>query len=88
MIVLTAEPAMPAIKAPIIAEFTNCGRTVENQSAIPGKERYPINPMPNPRSQNENIAIPLDIIEYPSQNFKCTSINSAHSHNLACTNWY
>jgi hypothetical protein len=44
--------------------------------------------MPNPRSQNENIAIPLDIIEYPSQNFKCTSINSAHSHNLACTSWY
>jgi hypothetical protein len=67
--VLTAEPTIPAIKAPIIAWFTNCGSTLENQSAIPGKERYPIKPIPNPRSQNENIANPLDNTGFSSQEF-------------------
>ena len=61
--VLTAEPTIPAISAPIMAWFTNFGRTIENQSAMPGKERYPTNPIPKPRSQNEKIANPLDILD-------------------------
>jgi hypothetical protein len=61
--VLTAEPTIPAISAPIMAWFTNFGRTIENQSAMPGKERYPMNPIPKPRSQNEKIASPLDILD-------------------------
>ena len=39
--VLTAEPTIPAISAPIMAWFTNFGRTIENQSAMPGNERVP-----------------------------------------------
>ena len=55
--------AVAAISAPIMAWFTNFGRTIENQSAMPGNERYPMNPIPKPRSQNEKIASPLDILD-------------------------
>jgi|ERR1051325_2125506 hypothetical protein len=63
--VLTAEPTIPAINAPIIAWLTNLGKTTENQSAIPGSDRYPMNPIPNPKSQNEKIASPRDKLSKP-----------------------
>jgi hypothetical protein len=58
--VLTADPIIPAINAPMTAWLTNFGIDVENHSAIPGNKRYPTKPTPNPINQNTKTANPLD----------------------------
>jgi hypothetical protein len=58
--VLTADPIIPAISAPMTAWLTNFGIEVANHSAIPGNKRYPTKPMLNPISQNTKTANPLD----------------------------
>lgn len=59
--VLKAEPATPAISAPIIAWLRKFGNAVENQPVKPGRDKYPVKPKPNPNIQNKNIANFLDI---------------------------
>ena len=59
--VLIADPNIPANNAPNMDSLTNFGNAVENQSAIPGRERYPANPIPNPSNQNASMPRDLDI---------------------------
>jgi hypothetical protein len=58
--VLIADPATPAIIAPITAWLRKFGMERANQCAIPGRDKYPIKPIPNPRTQKPKIASFLD----------------------------
>jgi hypothetical protein len=64
--VLIPDPTTPAISAPTIAWLRKFGMERANQCAIPGRDKYPIKPIPNPRTQNPKIASFLDKLSSPS----------------------
>lgn len=55
-----ADPTIPAISAPITAWFRKFGMAKANHCAMLGRDRYPRNPIPNPRNQKAKIARLLD----------------------------
>ena len=63
---LIADPTTPAISAPTIAWLRKFGMERANQCAIPGRDKYPIKPIPNPRIQNPKTASFLDKPTSPS----------------------
>jgi hypothetical protein len=58
--VLTAEPTIPAINAPITDWFRKFGTNSVNHEAMPGSDKYPMNPITNPSSQKAKTANLLD----------------------------
>ena len=63
---LIAEPTTPANSAPTTAWLRKFGMERENQCAIPGRDKYPIKPIPNPRTQKPKIVSFLDKPSSPS----------------------
>jgi hypothetical protein len=63
--VLTAEPIIPATNAPITDWFRNVGTYSENQDAILGSDKYPMDPITNPSSQKAKTANLLDNVTSP-----------------------
>ena len=64
--VLIADPTTPAISAPTIAWLKKFGIERANQCVIAGRDKYPIKPIPNPRTQKPKIASFLDKPSTPS----------------------